>query len=279
MTIRHELMRCKGAERGMLASLGIALFMLAGCSGGEDSTSSDEAASQNSTEAGATPMAMPVTPPASSAPSEGANEGGPNVIGLDDPVTPPSGDGAASGAEASQAGQLPAEATLVPDTEHCAAVQGWDPDWVEFEDEVLALVNDFRAQPADCGEEGQFQPAGPLSMDPILRCSARLQSLDMFERGFFDHVNPDGVDPFQRMSDAGFSGSYLGENIAQGQPTPEDVMADWMESDGHCANIMRPEFTLIGIGFDAGAQVRGGRSNFWTQNFGAPLMSRGGNRR
>jgi uncharacterized protein YkwD len=135
-------------------------------------------------------------------------------------------------------------------------------------------VNDFRSQPADCGVEGQFQAAAPLEMEPMLRCSARLHSLDMFEQGFFEHVNLEGLQPQDRMNAAGFQGSFLGENIAQGQRTPEEVMAAWMESDGHCANIMRSEYTLIGIGYAPGATVRGGRSDFWTQNFGTPLRRR-----
>jgi uncharacterized protein YkwD len=47
-------------------------------------------------------------------------------------------------------------------------------------------------------------------------------------------------------------------------------MHSWMESDGHCANVMRQKFALIGVGYHPGAGRRGLGSNFWTQNFGAP---------
>jgi uncharacterized protein YkwD len=157
-------------------------------------------------------------------------------------------------------------------------VADWDPEWVQFEEEVLLLVNEFRSEPADCGTEGQFPATGPVRMDPILRCSARLHSLDMFERDFFDHVNLDGVDPFQRMSAAGFSGGGGGENIAVGQSTPEEVMDAWMESDGHCANVMRDAFDTIGVAYHPGEGQRGLGSNYWTQNFGAPPFMRGGGR-
>jgi uncharacterized protein YkwD len=160
----------------------------------------------------------------------------------------------------------------VPSGDYCAPVSDWDPAWLQFEREVLLLVNERRAKAADCGEEGQFGPAGPLVMDPILRCSARLQSLDMFERDFFDHTNPDGLDPFQRMSAAGFHGSSAGENIAVGQSSPQQVMQSWMDSDGHCANIMRPNYTMLGVGYHPGAGGRGLGSHFWTQNFGAPIV-------
>ena len=158
----------------------------------------------------------------------------------------------------------------VPSGDYCAAVADWDPQWIQFEEEVLLLVNEARSQPADCGSEGRFATAGPVVMNPVLRCSARLQSLDMFERHFFGHTNPDGLDPFVRMAAAGFRGAGAGENIAVGQTSPEQVMRSWMESDGHCANVMRPKFTLLGVGYHPGAGGRGLGSNFWTQHFGAP---------
>ena len=165
----------------------------------------------------------------------------------------------------------------VPDGEHCSAVGDWDPEWVQFEEEVLLLVNENRAQAADCGVDGQFDAAPPLVMDPILRCSARLQSLDMFERNFFDHTNPDGKDPFERMDAAGFKGSGAGENIAVGQTSPEQVMQSWMDSDGHCSNVMRSNYTMLGVGYHPGAGGRGLGSNYWTQNFGAPTRNCGRN--
>lgn len=158
----------------------------------------------------------------------------------------------------------------VPSGDYCAPVSDWDPVWLQFEQEVLLLVNERRARPADCGEDGEFGPAGPVVMEPSLRCSARLQSLDMFERDFFDHTNPDGLDPFERMSAAGFHGSGAGENIAVGQTSPRQVMQSWMDSDDHCANVMRANYTMLGVGYHPGAGRRGLGSNFWTQNFGAP---------
>lgn len=86
--------------------------------------------------------------------------------------------------------------------------------------------------------------------------------MDMGVRGFFAHVNPDGVGPGQRMASAGWVGTGWGENIAWGYPSPAAVVAGWMGSDGHCANIMRANFTQIGIGYYQG--------NIWTQNFGRP---------
>lgn len=159
----------------------------------------------------------------------------------------------------------------VPNTPHCADVADWESTWAEWEDAVLALVNSARATGADCDSEGSFGATTPLAMDPMLRCSARLHSRDMFVRDFFDHTNPDGLDPFDRMAEAGFSGGWMGENIAYGQQSPEEVMQAWLESDGHCSNIMNPNFTLIGVGYYPGGANWQEGQHFWTQNFGTPL--------
>jgi uncharacterized protein YkwD len=209
------------------------------------------------------------------------NEGAPNATGLDgsgnaeenDPA-----DGSDGEVDDEQMSIVPVESLDVPAGAYCEAVADWDPEWVQFEEEVLLLVNEFRSEPADCGVEGQFAAAGPLTMDPILRCSARLHSADMFTNDYFAHDNEDGLDPFERMDLAGFQGGGGGENIALGQQTPEEVMQAWMDSDGHCANVMRGAFTTIGIGYHPGAGQRGLGSNYWTQNFGAPAPMRGGGR-
>jgi uncharacterized protein YkwD len=214
-------------------------------------------------------------------PATGTGEGGPNVTGIDPSTAPADGsDGSAQTPSDAAAGTstTPVGAPEVPDTDLCSAVADWDPEWVELEEEVLLLVNEFRSQPADCGAEGQFAAAAPLTMNPILRCSSRLHSLDMYERDYFEHDTPDGIDPFERMAEAGFVGSGGGENIALGQSTPEEVMAAWMDSDGHCANVMRAAFDTIGVGYHPGAGQRGIGSNYWTQNFGAPPFMRGGRR-
>lgn len=156
----------------------------------------------------------------------------------------------------------------VPATDHCAPVSNWDPAWVAWEEEVLTLTNEVRAQGADCGVNGSFGPAPALSMNPELRCSARLHSMDMAQRGFFDHINPDGVDPSRRITAAGYAGFMTGENIAQGYPSPAAVVAGWVDSDGHCANMMSPMYTDIGVGYYTQPSSGWFGGPWWTQNFG-----------
>ncbi|MFF3941463.1 sigma-70 family RNA polymerase sigma factor [Streptomyces phaeofaciens] len=122
--------------------------------------------------------------------------------------------------------------------------------------QVIALVNEERAS-AGCG---------PLTEDGLLRKAAQGHSEDMAARDFFDHTNPDGADPGQRITAAGYRWSTYGENIAKGQQSAESVMTSWMNSPGHRANILNCDFKNIGVGIHDGA---GGP--WWTQNFGAKL--------
>lgn len=143
----------------------------------------------------------------------------------------------------------------------------WDAAWVAFEDDVLERVNDERATGGTCGGQS-FPASGPLEVDPILRGLARSYSRRMAEDGFFDHVDPDGADPFDRMEAAGFSGATpWGENIAAGYPDPAEVMAGWMTSPGHCANILEPAFQVMGVGFYQLPDDPAELETYWTQEF------------
>jgi uncharacterized protein YkwD len=87
---------------------------------------------------------------------------------------------------------------------------------------------------------------------------------------YFDHVSPDGRSPTDRMRSAGWVGKMSGENIYGGQKggapmTAAEVVEGWMESPGHCSNIMDPRFKTLGVGFAAAPHSRLG--NYWTQDF------------
>ena len=151
----------------------------------------------------------------------------------------------------------------VPNTDHCDPVSGWNDDWSELEVRVLELTNQARATGLDCAEMGVFPPAPPLVMQEHLRCSSRLHSVDMAERGYFEHTNPEGEGPGERMSAAGYPWTGFGENIGWGYPTAEGMMEGWITSPGHCSNLMTDWFTELGVGF-----FSQGNTITWTQNFG-----------
>ncbi|MEU3699981.1 CAP domain-containing protein [Streptomyces griseoviridis] len=133
-----------------------------------------------------------------------------------------------------------------------ASVLGGDVVRRALENPVTVLVNRERAA----------RGMEPLLDDERLRRSARAHSADMVRLGYFDHVAPDGTSPADRMLAAGFP-LPGGENIAFGQPTPEEVVADWMNSPPHRRNILRREFHVIGVGVCVTTL-----GPMWTQNFG-----------
>lgn len=135
----------------------------------------------------------------------------------------------------------------------CNAVQEWDPEWVAFEEEMLRLINEHRTNGSNCGD-----PTHPLQSQSALQCAARLHSWDMNDRDYYQHTNPDGDGPRERMEAAGYNGGTWGENIFKGPTSAQEAMDGFMDSPGHCSNIMSPEFSLVGIG------VHG---TSWTQNF------------
>lgn len=100
----------------------------------------------------------------------------------------------------------------------------------------------------------------PLQVDYELSRVAREKSRDMAINFYFDHNSPVYGSPFDMMRAYGITYRTAGENIAKGQRSPEEVVQAWMNSPGHRANILNPNFTHIGVGF-----VENG--NHWTQQF------------
>jgi uncharacterized protein YkwD/uncharacterized membrane protein required for colicin V production len=86
-----------------------------------------------------------------------------------------------------------------------------------------------------------------LAPDPALTEVARAHSADMFERGYFAHVTPEGLTPFDRMAAAHITFRIAGENLALA-PTVKLAHTGLMNSPGHRANILRPDFGRVGIG-------------------------------
>lgn len=107
----------------------------------------------------------------------------------------------------------------------------------DLEKRMLDLVNQERAA-------NGLQPLAP---DPELTEVARRHSADMFARGYFAHDTPEGLSPFDRMQDANVRFLVAGENLALA-PTVSIAHTGLMNSPGHRANILRPQFGRLGIG-------------------------------
>ena len=96
----------------------------------------------------------------------------------------------------------------------------------------------------------------------------RLHAADMARYNYFSHSGRDGSDPAQRVERAGYRYRSTGENIAAGQLNPEDAVAGWIKSPPHCANLMNPAFTEMGVAFAVDPSSEMGV--YWTQAFGRP---------
>jgi uncharacterized protein YkwD len=137
-----------------------------------------------------------------------------------------------------------------------------------FESQTLQFVNARRAAGASCGAEGSFGPAPPLSWDVRLANAGYAHSRDMADHNYFAHTGLDGSSPGTRVTAAGYSWSFVGENIAGGPTSVEAVVDAWMGSPGHCANIMSPGFRHIGMAcaFNGSSTYK----RYWTMDLASP---------
>lgn len=111
---------------------------------------------------------------------------------------------------------------------------------------VLQQVNAARARGANCGGQS-FGAARPVSWNDQLTTAATGHSKDMAERNYFEHASPEGRGVSQRASASQYNWKSVGENLAAGDTTVNDVVRGWMQSPDHCTNIMEPAFADMGV--------------------------------
>lgn len=137
-----------------------------------------------------------------------------------------------------------------------------------FQAELLRLVNERRATGATCGSRGRFAATTPLNWSAALTTAAYGHSRDMADNNYFSHTSLDGRTFSQRITAAGYTWSRAGENIAAGYTSAQSVINGWMSSEGHCANLMDPNFRDMGLACARNPSSRYGW--YWTQNLGTP---------
>lgn len=137
--------------------------------------------------------------------------------------------------------------------------------------EVLELTNQARSQARRCGDRW-FPAAAALSLDPLLARAARAHSLDMAAHGYLGHIGSDGSTPAVRISRTGYPWRLVAENVASGSTTAAAVVADWLGSPGHCANIMGGGYRQMGVAFAVNLDTEGGV--YWTQVLARRLARR-----
>ncbi len=194
------------------------------------------------------------------------------VVALLALVTACGGGGGANDAPTAQAAAgdaavVATEAATPPETPPSVAGTRATCNLAEFASETMVLLNAHRAAGAQCGDRGAFNAAEPLAWNAPLTIASLAHSDDMVTNNFFDHAGSDGSSAGQRASAAGYVWSAWGENIAAGQPSVRTVVAAWMASPGHCANIMNANFRDVGLACVSGGAGSGYRS-YWTMTLG-----------
>jgi uncharacterized protein YkwD len=109
-----------------------------------------------------------------------------------------------------------------------------------------------------------------LTGDARLDAAAQAKVDDMFKRQFFEHVSPTGESASTLVAQTGYTFFLVGENLALGNyKDDQDVVTAWMNSEGHRENILRPEFSQIGIGIGVG-EFEGEKTWLAVQIFATP---------
>jgi uncharacterized protein YkwD len=132
-----------------------------------------------------------------------------------------------------------------------------------FKQEFLKRINQIRKKGCNCGNV-YFPPTTPLVWNNELESAAHDHALDMSERNYFSHTSKDGRSVSDRIIGAGYGfkgykSFVVGENIAEGQMSIEEVMNGWLHSEGHCRNLMNPSFREVGVAEE---------DHYWVQDFG-----------
>jgi len=133
--------------------------------------------------------------------------------------------------------------------------------------DALALINQARSISRQCGDK-VFNAVSPVTWNEVLYEAALKHSNDMATLNFFNHTGSNGYNAGTRIVEAGYNWKVYMENIAAGQKTVHSVVDGWLNSPGHCANIMNPSITEIGLAYMKNTASTYGI--YWTLNGAAP---------
>jgi len=133
------------------------------------------------------------------------------------------------------------------------------PEDEDFKTKMLIEINDLRAEGCWCGTDS-MPPARMLLWDESLEKAANRHVRDMALNDSVEHTGSDGSIPQQRTMEAGFMGTYIGENVARGSVTVEGIMERWKNSDKHCRTMMDNYFTYFAVAYE---------DYCWVQMFGS----------
>jgi uncharacterized protein YkwD len=130
-------------------------------------------------------------------------------------------------------------------------------------DLVLSKINKVRTQGCYCGRRW-MEPAAKLVWNDKLEKSALNHAKDMDRNNFFGHYSSTQENIGTRIDKVGYSWKNVGENIAEGQESIDEVIDDWIKSRNHCLMLMNPKMTEMGL-----VKLK----DLWVHHFGSPLMN------
>jgi uncharacterized protein YkwD len=132
---------------------------------------------------------------------------------------------------------------------------------------ALQLVNNVRAKGTRCGKE-LFGPAPPVTLSGTLANVAFGHANDMAINNYFEHEDLNGKTPSDRVRATGYREKLVGENIAYGPKSVDEVVQGWLDSPGHCENIMDPRFVEMGLGYATSHDSK--HALYWVQVLATP---------
>lgn len=140
-------------------------------------------------------------------------------------------------------------------------------DWPEEGREILKLTNEARAKDRPCGTK-VFKAVKPVAWAPRLGAASLAHSRDMARQNYFSHRSKNGGQASDRVEEQDYAWRQVGENIAAGQGSAQQVVAAWLSSPPHCANLMGKDFSEMGAAYaidrNSDALI------YWTQVFATP---------
>lgn len=146
-------------------------------------------------------------------------------------------------------------------------VDGDCPSPASIRRDALALSNQARAIARFCGET-HYDAVPALNWNNQLEEAARLHSDDMATHNFFSHTGSNGLNPSYRLQVVGYEYRTWAENIYAGLHNTQAAIDGWLKSPGHCANIMNPHVTELGVACVANSATDYG--TYWTMVLAAP---------
>jgi uncharacterized protein YkwD len=133
-----------------------------------------------------------------------------------------------------------------------------EPPTEDLSVSMLQKVNQLRNTGCMCGSTF-MPPVTQLQWNKQLELAAQTHAMDMYSKNYFDHISPTGTIPIQRAEVAGYTGTYVTENIGKNYTSVDAVMNAWQNSESHCKAMMDSMHTVMGAAV---------LHKYWVQEFG-----------